>query len=42
VRAAEERVIAAALEKVRGENATRDALAKREKLADVFKRHGIL
>jgi regulator of RNase E activity RraA len=40
--AAEERVIAAALEKVRGENATRDALAKGEKLADVFKRHGIL
>lgn len=41
-RAAEERVIAAALDKVRGENATRDALARGEKLADVFKRHGIL
>jgi regulator of RNase E activity RraA len=41
-RAAEERVIAAALDKVRGENATREALARGEKLADVFRRHGIL
>jgi hypothetical protein len=28
--------------KVAGENATREALARGEKLADVFKRHGIL
>jgi regulator of RNase E activity RraA len=41
-REAEDRVIAAALEKVSGENATREALARGEKLADVFKRHGIL
>jgi len=41
-RAAEERVVAAALAKVRGENETRDALARGEKLADVFRRHGIL
>ena len=41
-KAAEERVIAAALAKVRGENETRDALARGEKLADVFRRHGIL
>ena len=41
-RAAEERVIAAALAKVRGENETRGALASGEKLADVFRRHGIL
>ena len=41
-RAAEERVIAAALAKVQGENETRDALARGEKLADVFRRHGIL
>jgi regulator of RNase E activity RraA len=41
-RSVEERVIAAALEKVSGENATREALARGEKLADVFKRHGIL
>lgn len=41
-RAVEERVIAAALEKVRGENTTREALARGEKLADVFRRHGIL
>ncbi len=40
--AVEERVISAALAKVAGENATRDALARGEKLADVFKRHGIL
>jgi 4-hydroxy-4-methyl-2-oxoglutarate aldolase len=39
---AEDRVIAAALEKVSGENATREALARGEKLAEVFKRHGIL
>jgi regulator of RNase E activity RraA len=41
-RSVEDRVIAAALEKVSGENATREALARGEKLADVFKRHGIL
>jgi len=41
-RAAEERVVAAALDKVRGENETREALARGEKLADVFRRHGIL
>jgi regulator of RNase E activity RraA len=41
-REAEDRVIAAALDKVSGENATREALARGEKLADVFKRHGIL
>lgn len=41
-RAAEEKVIAAALAKVEGENATRDALGRGEKLADVFRRHGIL
>ena len=41
-RAIEEQVVAAALAKVAGENATRDALARGEKLADVFKRHGIL
>jgi 4-hydroxy-4-methyl-2-oxoglutarate aldolase len=41
-RAVEEQVVAAALAKVAGENATREALARGEKLADVFKRHGIL
>lgn len=41
-REAEAEVLAAALAKVAGENATREALAKGEKLADVFKRHGIL
>ena len=41
-KAAEEQVIAAALAKVQGENDTRDALARGEKLADVFRRHGIL
>ena len=41
-RAAEAEVIATALAKVAGENATREALARGEKLADVFKRHGIL
>ena len=40
--AVEDRVIAEALAKVTGENATREALARGEKLADVFKRHGIL
>ena len=41
-RAIEAQVIEAALAKVSGENATREALARGEKLADVFKRHGIL
>ncbi len=41
-RAVEEEVLAAALAKVAGENATREALARGEKLAEVFKRHGIL
>ena len=41
-RAVEDQVVAAALAKVAGENATRDALARGEKLAEVFKRHGIL
>ena len=41
-RAVEEQVLAAALAKVAGENATREALARGEKLADVFRRHGIL
>ncbi len=41
-RAVEDEVVAAALAKVNGENATREALARGEKLADVFKRHGIL
>jgi len=41
-RAAEAEVIAMALAKVAGEKATREALARGEKLADVFKRHGIL
>jgi regulator of RNase E activity RraA len=40
--AVESRVIAAALAKVAGENATREALARGEKLAEVFRRHGIL
>jgi len=40
--AIEEQVVAEALAKVTGENATREALARGEKLADVFKRHGIL
>jgi len=38
----EAQVVAAALAKVSGENATREALARGEKLAEVFKRHGIL
>ena len=41
-KAAEAQVIAAALAKVQGENETREALARGEKLADVFRRHGIL
>jgi regulator of RNase E activity RraA len=41
-RAVEDEVVAAALAKVRGENETREALARGEKLADVFRRHGIL
>ena len=41
-REVEDQVVAAALAKVAGENATREALARGEKLADVFKRHGIL
>lgn len=41
-REVEGRVIAAALAKVAGENATREALARGEKLAEVFRRHGIL
>ena len=41
-RAVEGEVVAAALAKVAGENATRAALARGEKLADVFRRHGIL
>jgi regulator of RNase E activity RraA len=41
-RAVEDEVVAAALAKVAGENATREALARGEKLADVFRRHGIL
>jgi regulator of RNase E activity RraA len=38
----EEKVLAAALDKVSGENRTRDALRKGEKLKDVFARYGIL
>ena len=41
-KAVEEQVISAALAKAQGENETRDALARGEKLADVFRRHGIL
>jgi 4-hydroxy-4-methyl-2-oxoglutarate aldolase len=41
-RVVDDQVIAAALAKVAGESATRYALARGEKLADVFKRHGIL
>ena len=41
-RAVEAQVISAALAKVQGENETRNALARGEKLADVFRRHGIL
>ena len=38
----EEKVLAAALEKVSGENRTRDSLRKCEKLKDVFERYVIL
>ena len=41
-RAVEAQVTSAALAKVQGENETRDALARGEKLADVFRRHRIL
>jgi 4-hydroxy-4-methyl-2-oxoglutarate aldolase len=41
-RAIEETVIAAALQKVEGEERTREALARGEKLATVFARYGIL
>ena len=41
-RAVESQVVSAALAKVAGENATREALVRGEKLADVFRRHGIL
>ena len=41
-RGVEGEVIAAALAKVAGENRTPEALAGGEKLADVFRRHGIL
>jgi 4-hydroxy-4-methyl-2-oxoglutarate aldolase len=41
-RVVEAQVISAALAKVQGENETRSALARGEKLADVFRRHGIL
>ena len=41
-RAIEAEILAAALVKVEGEDRTREALARGEKLADVFARHGIL
>jgi 4-hydroxy-4-methyl-2-oxoglutarate aldolase len=41
-RAIEETAIAAALQKVEGEDRTREALARGEKLATVFARYGIL
>jgi regulator of RNase E activity RraA len=41
-REAEEQVLALALEKVTGENNTRDALRNGESLASVFQRFGIL
>jgi regulator of RNase E activity RraA len=41
-RSIEEDVLRAALAKVEGEDRTRDALRRGEKLADVFARHGIL
>ena len=41
-RAIEADILAAALVKVEGEDRTREALARGEKLADVFARHGIL
>lgn len=40
--APEEQVISRALVKVEGENATRAALERGDKLADVFERFGIL
>ena len=41
-REVEERVVALAIEKVSGENLTRDALRDGESLANVFQRFGIL
>jgi len=41
-REAEQEVVRRALEKVSGENQSRDALRRGEKLADVFRRLGIL
>jgi regulator of RNase E activity RraA len=41
-RAIEDKVIAAALEKVEGEDRTREALQRGEKLSEVFARYGIL
>ena len=41
-REAEHDVVRLALAKVAGENASRDALGRGEKLADVFRRLGIL
>lgn len=41
-REVEEKVVALAIEKVTGENATRDALRRGESLASVFQRFGIL
>ncbi len=38
----EEKALTLALQKVEGENLTRDELRKGAKLADVFARHGIL
>ena len=39
---AEQEVVRLALEKIAGENQSRDALQRGEKLADVFRRLGIL
>jgi regulator of RNase E activity RraA len=41
-RAIEDDILRAAFAKVEGEDRTREALARGEKLADVFARHGIL
>jgi 4-hydroxy-4-methyl-2-oxoglutarate aldolase len=41
-REVEQEVVARALDKVSGENQSRDALRRGEKLADVFRRLGIL
>jgi len=41
-REVEEEVVRRALEKVSGENQSREALQRGEKLADVFRRLGIL